>query len=38
MEIIKLKKYNKKPVTNAKIIAIDGVPVSEIQNPKIVEI
>jgi len=25
-------------VTNAKIIAIDGVPVSEIKNPRIVEI
>ena len=27
-----------KPVTTAEIIAIDGVPVSEIQNPRIVEI
>ena len=27
-----------KPIPKAKIIAIDGVPVSEIKNPKIVEI
>jgi len=28
---------NKKPITHAKIIEINGVPVSEIKNPKIVE-
>ena len=31
-------KLDKKVVTQARIIAIDGVPVKEIQNPKIVEI
>ena len=31
-------KLNKKPVVHAKIIEIDGVPVSELKNPKIVEI
>jgi len=31
-------KLNKKPIVHAKIIEINGVPVSEIQNPKIVEI
>jgi len=31
-------KLNKKVVTQARIVAINGVPVSEIQNPKIVEI
>jgi len=31
-------KLNKNLVTKAKIIAIDGVPVRELQNPKIVEI
>ena len=31
-------KLNKNLVTQARIVAIDGVPVSELQNPKIVEI
>jgi len=31
-------KLNKNLVTKAKIIEIDGVPVSELKNPKIVEI
>jgi len=31
-------KLNKNLVTHARIIEIDGVPVSEIKNPKIVEI
>ena len=31
-------KLNKNLVTKAKIIAINGVPVSELKNPKIVEI
>jgi len=29
---------NKKPVVHGKIIEINGVPVSELKNPKIVEI
>ena len=31
-------KLNKNLVTKARIVAIDGVPVRELQNPKIVEI
>ena len=31
-------KLNKKPIAHARVIEIDGVPVSEIQSPKIVEI
>jgi len=31
-------KLNKNLVTQARIISIDGVPVRELQNPKIVEI
>jgi len=31
-------KVDKKPIVHAKIIEIDGVPVSEIKNPRIVEI
>lgn len=31
-------KLNKNLVTKARIVAIDGVPVKELQNPKIVEI
>jgi len=31
-------KLNKKLITKGRIIEINGVPVSEIQNPKIVEI
>jgi len=31
-------KLNKNLVTQARIVAIDGVPVRELQNPKIVEI
>jgi len=29
---------NKKPIAHARIIEINGVPVSELKNPKIVEI
>jgi len=31
-------KLNKNLVTQARIVAIDGVPVRDLQNPKIVEI
>ncbi len=31
-------KLNKNLVTQARIVAIDGVPVMELQNPKVVEI
>jgi len=31
-------KLNKKPIAHANIIEINGVPVPEIKNPKIVEI